>query len=99
MGVMDNIQAAIVATLKLSTQAAIKYSKHLNTSVTWISQYPPHRVVGGIGGKIHIKMRSSLVKGCPGTDDGHRTMVMMVVVETMMTSIEPWVCKCTQGCR
>lgn len=46
---------------------------------------------------MHIKMRSSLVKGCPGTDDGHRIMWMRMVVETMMTLIEPWVCKVHTG--
>lgn len=68
-----------------ASKPVIKYSKCLYAAVTWTKQCSLCRVVGGNGDDTHVKMRSSLVKGYPGTDDGHRMMVMMMVVEIMMT--------------
>lgn len=72
---------------RCAPKLVIKYSKCLNATITWAEQYLPCRVAGGIGDTTHIKMRSSLVKGCPSADEGHRMMVMMMkmVVETMTT--------------
>lgn len=67
-----------------ASKPVIKYSKRLYAAVTWTKQCSLCRVVGGNGDDTHVKMRSGLVKGCPGTDDGHRMMVMMMVVETMV---------------
>lgn len=92
---MYDIQGQLLLLSSHALKAVIKYCKHLNASVTWTSQYPPHRMVGSIGDNMLRRMRNSLVRGCPGTDDVHRMMVM--VVETTMTLIEPWVCKVHTG--
>lgn len=68
-----------------ASKPVIKYSKCLYAAVTWTKQCSLCRVVGGNGDDTQVKMRSGLVKGCPGTDDGHRMKVMMMVVEIMMT--------------